>query len=117
MLLGRKDSAEILSFWRLFNTDARMFSYWILKNHILRIVDYEEFHIRRTIAAKTKITSIVIEVAYCTLAIYPKNHGPRSHEASLIDTTQSYVVPLFLKTSNPSWKDHFGITSSFEFVR
>lgn len=68
-----------------------MFSYWILKNHVLRIVDYEEFHIRRTIAAKTKITSIIIEVAYCTLAIYPKNHGPRSHEASLIDTTQSYV--------------------------
>lgn len=117
MLLGRKDSTEILPFWRLFNTDTRIVSYWILKNHILRIVDYEEFHIRRTIAAKTKITSIIIEVAYCTLAIYPKNHGPRSHEASLIDTTQSYVVPLFLKTSNPSWKDRFDITSSFEFVR
>lgn len=27
MLLGKKDSAEILSFWRLFNTDTRMFSY------------------------------------------------------------------------------------------
>ena len=70
--------------------------------------------------SKTRTTRIIIEVAYCTLAIYPKNHGLRSYEASLIDTTQNYVyiyIYIYLKISDPSWKDPFTVgTSSFRVL-